>query len=206
MKLAEPATTITDYLLSALTFFFAILLIREGNLKDQSSILFWGAAFFAIATAALTGGTFHGFHGMPSLIRSALWKITVFSIGLSCLLMLSGTVFASSLSSQKWIYALILLNFLGFAGWMIFRSEYKYVVFNSLIAMFGVLALLIYYQPPGTKWILLGVLVSFGAAGIQRSGLSLHKHFNHNDLYHMIQMSAMYLFYRGAMLLRDSSS
>ncbi len=205
MRLAEPATTITDYILSAITFFFAILLIREGNFREQCSIFFWGAAFFTIATAALAGGTFHGFHELPSLIRGALWKVTVFAIGLSCLLMLSGTVFASGLSSQKWIFGLILLNFLVFAIWMIFRSEYKYVVFNSLIAMFGVLALLLYYQPPGTKWILLGVLVSFGAAGIQRSGLALHKHFNHNDLYHVIQMGAMYLFYKGAMLLRDYS-
>jgi Family of unknown function (DUF6962) len=205
MKLSEPTTTITDYILSGVTFFFAILLIRTGALRNQYSILFWGAAFFAIATAALTGGTFHGFHGMPSLLRAGLWKITVFCIGISCLLMLSGTVFATVLSSQRWIFALILANFLVFAAWMVFRNDYKYVVYNSLIAMLGVLALLFYFQPAGTKWILLAVLISFGAAGIQRSSLTLHKHFNHNDLYHVIQIGAMYVFYRGAVLLRDFS-
>ena len=119
------------------------------------------------------------------------------------MLMLAGTVYASQVPYQEWILAVILLNFLVFAIWMIFRNDYKYVVYDSLITMFAVIALLVIYQPPGTKWILIAVLVSFAAAGIQRSGFSLHKHFNHNDLYHVIQMFAMYLFYKGAMLLRD---
>jgi Family of unknown function (DUF6962) len=32
----------------------------------------------------------------------------------------------------------------------------------------------------------------------------LQRHFNHNDLYHVIQMVGMYVFYKGAILLRDS--
>jgi hypothetical protein len=32
----------------------------------------------------------------------------------------------------------------------------------------------------------------------------LHRHFNHNDLYHVIQVAAMLLFYRGARRLTDS--
>jgi Family of unknown function (DUF6962) len=205
MKLSEPATTLTDYLLSAETYFFSMLLLRAGISNLQHSVWLWGAAFSAIATAALAGGTFHGFHGMQQTYRDALWKITVFSIGLSCLLMLAGTVFASITSMRSLIMMVILLNFLIFTVWMIFRSDYKYVVYNSLIAMFGVLLLLILFRPPGSGWILIAVLVSFAAAGIQRSKLSLHKNFNHNDLYHVIQMGAMYLFYKGAMLLRDVS-
>lgn len=205
MKLSEPATTLTDYLLSLETYFFAALLIFQGITNFQHSVLFWGVAFAAIATAAFTGGTFHGFHDMNPAYRAALWKLTVFSIGLSCLLMLTGTIFASVLSMRFWLLAIVLFNFLIFTGWMIFRSDYKYVVYNSLIAMFGVLLMLLLRHPPGSGWILIAVLVSFAAAGIQRSGLSLHKHFNNNDLYHVIQMGAMYLFYKGAMLLRDVS-
>jgi hypothetical protein len=29
------------------------------------------------------------------------------------------------------------------------------------------------------------------------SGIALHPHFNHNDLYHVVQIAAMLLFYRG---------
>ena len=53
------------------------------------------------------------------------------------------------------------------------------------------------------EWIIGGVLVSFGAAGIQQSGIALHQHFNHNDIYHVVQMAGVYLLYRGARLLRD---
>jgi hypothetical protein len=35
-------------------------------------------------------------------------------------------------------------------------------------------------------------------------GFALHQHFNHNDLYHVIQIAAMVLFYIGAKQLRDA--
>ncbi len=41
------------------------------------------------------------------------------------------------------------------------------------------------------------------AALAQASGVALHRHFNHNDLYHVIQMAALYAFYRGGALLVD---
>jgi hypothetical protein len=53
-------------------------------------------------------------------------------------------------------------------------------------------------------WILAGVAVSVIAALVQASGLALHRHFNHNDLYHVIQIAAMALLYKGARRLRDA--
>jgi hypothetical protein len=47
--------------------------------------------------------------------------------------------------------------------------------------------------------------VSVLAAGVQASGFTLHRDFNHNDLYHVIQIAAMILFYAGAKGLRDRS-
>ncbi len=58
------------------------------------------------------------------------------------------------------------------------------------------------------KWngpILAGIAVSIAGAAVQASGLRLHEHFNHNDLYHVIQIAAMVLFYRGARRLTDAS-
>ncbi len=56
---------------------------------------------------------------------------------------------------------------------------------------------------PRGRWTAAGVAVSFAAAAVQQSGLALHRHFNHNDLYHVIQMGGLYLLYRGGLLLRD---
>jgi hypothetical protein len=46
-----------------------------------------------------------------------------------------------------------------------------------------------------------GILLSFVGAAIQQSGFSLHQHFNHNDLFHIVQMGAFYLLYRGGKVL-----
>ena len=55
----------------------------------------------------------------------------------------------------------------------------------------------------GSRDILIGVGVSIAAAAVQASGFELHRHFNHNDLYHVMQIAAMAAFYRGARKLSD---
>lgn len=54
------------------------------------------------------------------------------------------------------------------------------------------------------RWLMGGFLLSLAGFAIQQSGVQLHRHFNHNDLYHVIQTGALYLFYRGASLLTDA--
>jgi hypothetical protein len=38
---------------------------------------------------------------------------------------------------------------------------------------------------------------------IQMSGFGLHRDFNHNDIFHVIQIVAMFLFFKGARDLQD---
>jgi len=39
---------------------------------------------------------------------------------------------------------------------------------------------------------------------VQASGFTLHQHFNHNDLYHLIQIAGVVLLYHGAKRLQSS--
>jgi hypothetical protein len=48
--------------------------------------------------------------------------------------------------------------------------------------------------------------VSVLAALVQQSGLTLHRNFNHNDLYHVIQLVALWLLYRGGKLTSPSKA
>jgi len=57
----------------------------------------------------------------------------------------------------------------------------------------------------GSGYISIGIIISFIGAGVQASRLGLHQHFNHNDIYHVIQMIGMGFFYHGATLLTDLS-
>ena len=97
------------------------------------------------------------------------------------------------------------IQFLGFAILITRTYEYKYVIHDYVPAMAVILGLCIYrLNKPYAIWIIAGILISFAAAGIQLSGFTLHKNFNHNDLYHVIQMIAMFLLYKGGTLLGNT--
>ena len=65
------------------------------------------------------------------------------------------------------------------------------------------LAHLLAWRRPGSRWIVAGVAVSIVAAAVQASGVDLHQHFNHNDVYHLVQLGALLLYYRGVRVLAD---
>ena len=209
MQITEPATMITDYLLGLFTVILALRLFKLNGGQPQNSIRLWGGALAATAIAAFLGGTSHGFAlYFDEFAKTVIWKTTVYSIGLASFFLLSGTFFAAVANPlRRWFLGLVLLKFLVFANWMVFHDEFKYVIFDYAPAMLGVVLLQIYayskWKHKSALWLISGVGISFAAAGIQVSGFTIHKHFNHNDLYHVIQMGANYLLYRGACLLED---
>lgn len=209
MTIGEPTTMLTDYGLAALSLFLGVLLLRVARLRGQASIWFWAGALIATAAASLVGGTYHGFLlYFDPLTKATLWKVTVYTIGLVSYFMLSGAIIASIRRPlRRWLLAAVLLKLLVYTGWMTTHDDFRYAVFDYAPAMFAVLILQFHaayrLREEGPRWILAGVVVSFAAAGIQQSGLKLHQNFNHNDLYHVIQMVAVYLFYKGGRLLTD---
>jgi hypothetical protein len=56
------------------------------------------------------------------------------------------------------------------------------------------------------KWIAAGAALTVVGLAVQRTGFRSHRNFNHNDLYHVIQIAAFYLLFRGACTLRDRYS
>jgi hypothetical protein len=49
-----------------------------------------------------------------------------------------------------------------------------------------------------TRWHAAGLILSIVGLVIQQSHLSLHPNFNHNDLFHCVQIVAVFCFFRGA--------
>ena len=81
----------------------------------------------------------------------------------------------------------------------------KNPVFLAAIAAYGaafaVLLAIRFYKRPmdhAGRLLVAGVGLSLVAAGVQQSGWSIHRYFNHNDLYHVIQAVAVWLLYRAA--------
>ena len=189
----EPMTVVTDYALGAVAAWLSLLLFRN----VQTSRRLWAVAFAALAAAAFFGGTWHGF-----LQSNLLWKATTLSAGVASFGMVAGSslaVFSGQL--RAFVLTAALAKLAVYSAWMLSHDAFLYVVIDTGIAFLVVAALHLW------KWngaILAGVAVSIVGALVQASGFTLHAHFNHNDLYHVIQIAALVLLYRGAKRLQSS--
>lgn len=209
MEIVEPVTMLTDYALAGITSLFAGLLLRAGGLRLQKSVRLWAGAFMMTAVASIVGGTYHGFSRLiEETTALTLWRVVVLAVGLVSLFVLSGAIVASVRRPiRQWLLAAATLKFLLYAVWMATHTDFRYVIYDYASSLLCVLVLQGWagymQRQKSSAWIVGGVLVSFAAAGIQQSRLTLHENFNHNDLYHLIQMGAFYLLYRGGRLLKD---
>ncbi len=53
------------------------------------------------------------------------------------------------------------------------------------------------------RWFIGGIVVTLLGAVVQQSGFRHDAHFNHNDVYHLIQIAGLYLLFKGASRLQD---
>jgi hypothetical protein len=174
--------------------------------EHQRSRAYWGAACLVLGISALLGGTYHGFQqSIPNFAASWFWKFTVLLIGLASFCMLAGSATATSAGAlRKGIFAFAIVKLAAYEGWMLRHDQFVWAIFDTASTMAVVLVLhAARHRMPGSRWILAGVAASAAAALAQSSGLDLHEHFNHNDLYHVIQIVAIALFYLGASTIRD---
>ena len=200
--ITEPMTLLTDYALAGVTGWLAHMLYRSR--EGRRARTWWTLAFAALALAAALGGTWHGF--APAFADSAVllvWKATVLSVGIASFGMLTGSAIATATSRvATWLLAAAAAKLAIYTIWMLGHSEYVYVIADTGIALAAVAALhgrsAIRHRDRASLWILAGVGASLLAAAVQASGVAPHRHFNHNDLYHLIQIGAMLLLYAGA--------
>lgn len=210
MTIAEPTTMLTDYALAGVSAYLSVKLLRQS--PTELPVRLWGVAFACVALTALAGGTWHGFRPvLDAQTLTVLWKLTVYAVGVFDLLVAAGAILATVTGRVRTgLLAVIGLKFLVYAAWMVGHNEFRYVVFDSAGAMLVLLVLHGYALwargDRASPWIIAAVLVSALAAAVQVSGFALHRHFNHNDLYHVIQIVAMVLFYQGGRGLRIYSA
>jgi hypothetical protein len=195
---AEPVTLLTDYALAGVTVWLCFLLYRNRS----SSARFWLLAFAAIAIGALLGGTYHGWH------RQALWRPTVLTIGFASFGMVAGSAFATTAGPiRRALVALAAAKLAAYEAWMLGHDDYIFVVGDTGSALLVVAALhLLALAHPASRWMLAGAAASLAAAGVQAGRVALHPQFNHNDLYHVVQIAAMLLFFAGARRMTDRAA
>jgi hypothetical protein len=210
MKIAQPTTMLTDYVLGAVCVYVAFKLLRQKPMEWPVQL--WGVAFVFVAFSALTGGTWHGFGpDVDAQTRAILWKSTVYAAGVFDLLIVAGSILATvGRRLRTWLLPVVGVLFLIYAVWMAGHGDFLYVVLDSASTMILLLILHGYAAwarvDSASPWIIAAVLLSALAATVQASGIGLQPYLNHNDLYHLIQTVAMLLFYQGGKRLRIYSA
>ncbi len=210
MSLAEPTTTLTDYVLAACGGFFGGRLLAFGRRADQASIVLWAAALLLTAFAAICGGTSHGFapHLGPGA-RTALWLVTYDAIGLANASLLSGAAFAATKGTLRRILLVAAsVRFIVYVAYLTQHQAFRYVVYDFGVTAAALLAFAVHAQlrrrGPEARWVFGALALSCVGVLVQRSGFAPSPHFNHHDLFHVIQTAGLYFFYRAGLLLRDA--
>jgi hypothetical protein len=201
----EPMTMATDYLLVVAAAYFAVRLWRRGARP-------WALAFAFTAIGSFTGGTYHGIgpHLHPK-VDAALWKVTVFSIGLASFFLLTGAIVATTEGHvRRALMLFAVLMFIGYASWMIWHDDFKYVIadYGVSLVLVGLLSAIAWVRSrlAAATWILGSIGVAVIAAAVQQSGIGIHPQFDHNAVYHLIQLVSLWLLYRGGVLLMTSAT
>jgi len=202
METAEPVTTLTDYLLAAVYLIFAWKLFLHARVARRRSVWWAAAAFVLTAAAAVFGGSFHWMGG------NVLWKLTVYCMGLASFCLVVAAIYsAAGGAARRWLMTAAAVKLVVYLVWITRYDDFRYVIYDYVVAMMVTLALAAWanyrHVSGGVIWIAAAILVTFAASAVQHSGLSLHRHFNHNDLFHVIQMGAAWLFYRGFREFQD---
>jgi uncharacterized membrane protein HdeD (DUF308 family) len=94
---------------------------------------------------------------------------------------------------------LLILYFLKIRKQDSFRSAVTFYMPLLGVTLVGFSMAFYFQNITGALFITIGLIVCITGSLTQLLKISLHEKFNHNDLFHVIQMLGMYLMYRGGM-------
>ena len=188
---------------------FLVRLLRTYRETGSVTILFWSLAFGSVALSAAIGGTYHGTQGWwkPS-VQDVLWHVTLVTMLAISVFLLVAVIFSTL--DGKWrrvALCVAAVKAVCFFLWILTDTRFLVAMSDYGSSMVGVGVLAAFrlggsWKKPG-RWILSAIAVSALGAAVQALKWAPHHHFNHNDLFHVIQLAANWLFFRAALLSRD---
>ncbi|WP_163835584.1 DUF6962 family protein [Spartinivicinus ruber] len=198
-KLVEVTTGVTDFTLAIVAVMVVIQLWRLHSLNHWKVAL-WCSVVGLIAIAALFGGFVHTFE-LSADSRQMLWLPINLALGLAVAITGLGAIydFYGKESAQKLLLVALGIGIAFFLLTLLLAKGFIAFVVYQAVVMFGVitayLILAIRKQLHGAGIIASAVGLNMVAAMIQQSSLSitLVVPFDHNGLFHLIQMVAIYV-------------
>ena len=201
MSIAEPSTTISDYILAAACFVFAARARACVSLPSR----LWVLTLFATGMAALLGGTYHAIHlNMPPLAARVLWTATLLAIGVAGFGFASGAAAAALREGvARSVRMILTLKLVVFALMIAIKP-----LFGTAVADYGVAAVIAAVlagarfkrdRAEWARWVLIAIVVAGVAALFLLVPFGRRGYFDERDVYHVVQIGAMYAIYRAAL-------
>lgn len=196
MTLHEPTTFATDLLLAGVSGVLALRLLRGASPTNRAA-RWWCGALALSALAALLGGTYHAFGPEFPATRYLWWRLTLIAIcGMAAAMDFALLYELSGGKDPGPRKPPVLAKAVGCIAAAIYWGDFSVAVFSYGLSLLAWVGAAIVIPRPWRFWILTGVGGSAVAAAIQQLKLSPAPGFNHNDLYHAVQVIAVVCLYQ----------
>ncbi|MES0489381.1 MAG: hypothetical protein ABUK01_05270 [Leptospirales bacterium] len=203
-SLTEQTTAVTDAILAVLSMAAALYLYRIGQQFRWKTIL-WIFTFGLLALAGIQGAIAHGFQ-MSMELNTLLWYPLYLTLGLLVALFSVAAIYDiwGKEIARKVLPIMVAIGAGFFVIILIWPDSFLIFIIYEAVAMLFALAGYIWVafrgHLKGAWWMVAGISVNILAAGVQ-AGESLSFtfiwSFDHNGLYHFIQMLAIVLLVTG---------
>jgi hypothetical protein len=200
----EQTTAVTDLMLAVLAAACAVYLHRVGTRARWKTNL-WTAVMAFLAAAAGLGAVVHGLQ-MDSALQALLWHPIKLFLGLLIALFVAAAVYDiwGEAAARRALPAIVLVG-VGFFGiTLIWPGRFLVFIVYETLAMLFALAGYAWLAGHGRlkgAWLMTaGILTTIAAAGVQAGRLltfTLIWPFDHNGVYHLIQMAGIVLILAG---------
>jgi hypothetical protein len=198
----EQSTAITDILLALVALGgILVLTLNITNSAELWKITIWSAAFGLIGLAAALGAAAHGLV-ISRTVHDRIWQLLNISLALAVSLFVAGVVYDLwGLTVCFKALPVMLAAGLGFFGVTLLYPGifFVFIVYEGLALIFALSAyiyLALRGEPAGAAFMATGILISILAAGIQAKksiSLTVIWQFDHNGIYHILQMVGLLL-------------
>jgi hypothetical protein len=207
--ITEPTTVATNVVLAGLAIVLGARLGYSAAAEGSASGSLFGLGMLVGAVAAAFGAATHGIDPRgDTQQRERCWRAALYTLGFATATTTTSVAF---FSARGWVRASILVatgcKLLVYLVSVARRPQFRLAAADHVATLAVLLAAALYamgrWHAPGMGWLVAGVVMSLVGVLVQVRHVAFHRHFNHNDLYHVIQMVGLYLFFRGGVLLVD---
>lgn len=194
----ERTTAATDAILSALAIGSALWIHRQHQ-RHPWKVTLWSTAYGTLATGAALGAIAHGLQISPRT-RECIWRPLNLSLGTTIALFVTSVVYDTwNEQTSRRVLPITLASAGAFSVITIIRpgSYLLLVLYQSVGMLFALAAysrLAWKQQLPGAELMTAGILITIIASAIQateRAHLHLIWEFDHNGIYHLVQMAGL---------------